>query len=281
MSRDAKVRVEVEGRVLTLSNLDKELYPGVTKAEVIDYYRQMAPVIIPHLSGRPVTRIRFPDGALGKSFFEKQAPSHTPDWVPTHRDGDVDYVLVEELATLVWLANLAALELHVPQWRAGTRKHPDRLVIDLDPGPPAGLAECFAVAARLRDRLAADGHEALPKTSGRKGMQLMCALEGTSTATVVSEYVKGLAEELEAETPELVVSRMERALRPGKVLVDWSQNNAAKTTVAPYSLRAGAVPTVSAPFSWDEEPRLLGTAEVLQRIVTTGDLFSSLLGIGI
>ncbi|GIG56572.1 hypothetical protein Lfu02_09440 [Longispora fulva] len=273
-----RVAVDVEGRVLRLSSLDKVMYPdGFTKAEVLDYYSRIAPVLLPHLSGRPLTRIRFPHGAARESFFEKNAPAGRPDWVPTVTVGDVEYPLVEDLATLVWLANLNALELHVPQWRTADPEHPDRLVIDLDPGPPAGLAECFAVALRLRDRLAADGLVALPKTSGRKGMQLMAALPGDRTSDEVSGYVLAVAQELERETPGDVVSRMAKALRPGKVFIDWSQNNAAKTTVAPYSLRATEHPTVSTPFGWDEEPRLWTAPEVLDRVASDGDLYAPLL----
>ncbi len=285
-----RIRVDVAGRAIELSNLDKVLFPaaGFTKAEVIDYYTRIAPALLPHLAGRPVTRIRYPDGVAGPSFFEKNAPDHTPDWVHLERlpspgsragRGTIDYILVDDLATLVWLANLAALELHVPQWRVGSTG-PDRLVIDLDPGPPAGLVECMSVALRLRDRLAADGLAAYPKTSGRKGMQLMCAISGEQSADEVTEYAKGLAEELARETPGKVVSRMTKQLRPGKVFLDWSQNSASKTTVAPYSLRAEPRPSVSAPLTWDEvaagRPLTFTAPDVLARVDEHGDLFAGL-----
>jgi bifunctional non-homologous end joining protein LigD len=261
-----RIRVDVEGRHLDLTNLDKVLYPqvGFTKGEVIDYYTRISPVLLPHLAGRPLTRIRYPNGVDGNSFFEKNAPAGTPDWVRTVRlpvpgssrgRETIDFIVVEELATLVWLANLAALELHTPQWRVsaeGEPLNPDLLVIDLDPGPPAGLPECFEVAQLVRDRLADDGLEAQPKTSGRKGMQLVAELPGDETADDISAYVKDVADELARRRPDLIVARMARQLRPGKVFIDWSQNNAFKTTVAPYSLRAGALPTVSAPLTWEE-----------------------------
>ena len=261
-----KVRVEVEGRHLDLSNLDKVLYPqvGYTKGEVIDYYTRISPVLLPHLADRPLTRIRYPNGVDGISFFEKNAPAGTPDWVRTVRlpvpgssrgRETIDFIVVEELATLVWLANLAALELHTPQWRVaadGSPLNPDLLVIDLDPGPPATLAACYEVALLVRDRLAADGLETSAKTSGRKGMQLTAELSGEETADEISAYVMDVAEELARLRPDLSVARMATQLRPGKVFIDWSQNNAFKTTVAPFSLRAGALPTVSAPLTWDE-----------------------------
>ncbi|MEV4518137.1 non-homologous end-joining DNA ligase [Dactylosporangium sp. NPDC049525] len=261
-----KIRVDVEGRHLDLTNLDKVLYPqvGFTKGEVIDYYTRISPVLLPHLDGRPLTRVRYPNGVDGNSFFEKNAPAGTPDWVRTVRlpvpgssrgRETIDFIVVEELATLVWLANLAALELHTPQWKVaadGSALNPDLLVIDLDPGPPAGLPECYEVALLVRDQLAVDGLDALPKTSGRKGMQLVAELPGDETADEISAYVKDVAEELARRRPDLIVARMARQLRPGKVFIDWSQNNAFKTTVAPYSLRAGALPTVSAPLTWEE-----------------------------
>lgn len=289
-----RITVEVEGRQLRLSNVDKVLYPdaGFTKGEVIDYYTRVAPTLLPHLAGRPLTVKRYPDGAQGKFFFEKNAPSHTPDWVRTvelpapgstkHRE-TIHYLLVEELATLVWLANLAALELHVPQWQVGPRggaHDPDLLVVDLDPGAPATIEECAQVAVWIRDALADDGITAHAKTSGSKGMQLMAPISGEQPATVVSAYAKTLAQRLEKVHADLVVSRMTKTLRPGKVLIDWSQNNAAKTTVAPYSLRAREQPTVSAPLTWDEveagQPRSLVAGQVLDRLASDGDPLSAL-----
>jgi bifunctional non-homologous end joining protein LigD len=287
--------VSIGGRDLELSNLDKLMYPaaGFTKGEVIDYYTRIAPVLLPHLAGRAVTRIRYPNGVDGAHFFEKNKPGGTPDWVHLERlpvpgstmsRETVDFVVVDDLPTLVWLANLAALELHTPQWRVGA--DPDLLVVDLDPGAPAGLRECSAVAVLMRDRLAADGVEAYPKTSGKKGMQLCCPISGTQGAEVVSLYAKRVAEELAAMVPGSITARMTKAVRPGKVFIDWSQNSAAKTTVTPYSLRAQEVPTVSTPLTWDEveavgtgaaSPRQYRPAEVLDRIEEHGDLLSDLL----
>jgi bifunctional non-homologous end joining protein LigD len=294
---DARMAVQVDGRQLTLSNLEKVLYPetGFTKGEVIDYYTRIAPAMLPHITDRPATRKRYPNGVEGPSFFEKNAPSHTPDWVRTvtlpspgsSKDREeVRYVVVDHLPTLVWLANLAALELHVPQWTVGPRDgvhDADRLVFDLDPGPPATIVECCEVACLLRDQLAADGLEAWPKTSGSKGLQLYVPLQETP-AQRTAEYAKELAGRLEADRRDLVVSRMAKQLRPGKVFVDWSQNNAAKTTVAPYSLRARPLPTVSTPVTWDEvetcqhveDLRFLGD-DVLQRLDGLGDLHAPML----
>jgi bifunctional non-homologous end joining protein LigD len=283
---EQRIAVQVEGVRLELSNLDKVLYPDAayTKGEVIDYYTRVAPVLLPHLAGRPLTTIRYPNGVLAKGFFEKNVPAGAPEWVRTETlpvpgsaagRATLDYILVSDLPTLVWLANLAALELHVPQWTVGAAG-PDRLVIDLDPGPPAGLPECAEVALLLRDRLARDGLRAHPKTSGRKGMQLMCALDGTRPAEEVSRYARRLAQELERARPALVVARMAKTLRPGKVFIDWSQNNAAKTTVAPYSLRAVAVPAASTPLRWGEVEsgvvRQFSPGEVLDRVADAGDL---------
>ncbi len=288
---DNRIRVRVDGRSLELSNLDKVLYPavGYTKGEVIDYYTRIAPVLLPHLRGRALTRIRFPDGVEGESFFEKNAPAGTPSWVrletlpaPGSSSGreTLDYVVVDDLATLVWLANLAALELHVPQWRVDSRL-PDLLVVDLDPGPPAGLPECAEVALRLRDRLAMDGLTALPKTSGKKGLQLYCAIAGTQSADTVSAYGRRVARELARAAPNEVTDQMAKRLRPGKVFIDWSQNSAAKTTVAPYSLRAEPRPTVSTPVTWEEvasvELGWYSPDQVLARVEEHGDLLADLL----
>jgi len=285
-----RLSVKVEGVTLELSNLDKVLYPaaGFTKGEVIDYYTRIAPVLLPHLADRPLTRIRYPNGVTGNGFFEKNAPAGVPDWVrvetlpapgSTKGRATLDYVVADDLPTLVWLANLAALELHVPQWTVGSAG-PDRLVVDLDPGPPAGLKECAEVALLLRERLAVDGLVGYPKTSGKKGMQLMCALAGTQSADEVSAYAKRVAEELEKGHPRLVTARMAKNLRPRKVFIDWSQNNAAKTTVAPYSLRAEPTPTVSTPLTWAEveagPPRPYRSEEVLERIAQYGDLLAEL-----
>lgn len=288
----SKVPVRVDGRELTLSNLDKVLYPeyGFTKAEVIDYYTRIAPVLLPHLAGRPLTVKRFPDGVDGMSFFEKNAPEHTPGWVrrarlpvpgSTKDRETIDFAVVEDLPTLVYYANLAALELHVPQWRVddeGRALPPDTLVFDLDPGPPATIVECCAVALMLREVLAAEGLTARPKTSGSKGMQLYAAWDCREEP---SAYARRLAQLLAKEHPDQVVSVMTKKLRTGKVFIDWSQNNPAKTTVAPYSLRARARPTVSTPLLWEEvegcedpDDLVFTSSEVLARVNEHGDLFS-------
>lgn len=285
-----RLLVHVDGRQLELSNLDKVLYPagGFTKGEVIDYYTRVSSVLLPHIEDRPLTRIRYPNGVGANSFFEKNAPAGVPDWVrietlpapgSTMNRETLDYVVADDLPTIVWLANLAALELHVPQWKVGSAG-PDRLVVDLDPGAPAGLAECAEVALLLRDRLAADGLTAYPKTSGRKGMQLMCALAAEQPAELVSDYARRVAEELARAHPKRVTAKMAKNLRPGKVFIDWSQNNAAKTTVAPYSLRAESYPTVSTPLDWAEVEagavRPVRSDEVLARIDGYGDLLADL-----
>jgi len=298
VSPDAnKTQVEVDGRMLTLSNLDKVLYPedGFTKARVIDYYHRISPVLLPHIDGRPVTIKRYPEGVDASFFFQKNAPAHHPDWVPTARIASpgstksrdtVEYILGGDLPTLIWAANLAALELHVPMWRYPDIGEPDQLVFDLDPGPPATVVECCEVALLLRPLLTSLGLEPLPKTSGNKGMQLYAAISGMSSPEA-SDLAKDLAERLEAAHPERVVSRMTRALRPDKVLIDWSQNNAAKTTVAPYSLRARSRPTVSTPVTWDEVAAcrhaadLVFTADdVIGRVARSGDLFAATLSSG-
>jgi bifunctional non-homologous end joining protein LigD len=292
----ARQRVSIGGRTLQVSNLEKVLFPevGFTKAEVIHYYVQIAPVLLPHLAGRPVTFTRWPDGVEAQQFFEKNSARHAPEWVrrvtiPTPGSSrgreTLDMVVLEDVADLAWSANLAALELHVPQWQVdddGEPQLPDLLVLDLDPGPGAGIVECCAVADRLRSRLAADGLEPLVKTSGSKGMQVYAPIT-CEDALHPSRYAKGLAQELSGETPNDVVWRMEKALRPGKVLVDWSQNNPAKTTVAPYSLRARPGATVSTPLGWDEVEAVLEggdpedlrfeTRDVLDRVEEHGDLF--------
>jgi bifunctional non-homologous end joining protein LigD len=290
-----RLRVEVEGRSLELSNLDKVLFPaaGFTKGEVIDYYTRVAPALLPHLQDRALTRIRYPNGVDEKSFFEKNKPAATPDWVrvetlaapgSTKQRETIDYIVADDLPTLVWLANLAALELHTPQWRVG--EDPDMLVVDLDPGAPAGLRECLQVALLMRDRLAEDGIDSYPKTSGKKGAQLACPVASTQPADVISGYARRIAQELEKASPKSITSRMAKNLRPGKVFIDWSQNNAAKTTVTPYSLRAQPQPTVSTPLTWDEveavatgewQFRPFTAPQVLARIDEHGDLFAGLL----
>jgi bifunctional non-homologous end joining protein LigD len=286
--------VEVDGRRLVLRNLDKVLYPATatTKGEVLAYYAAVAPVLLRELADRPLTRKRWPDGVTGHPFFEKNLPNGTPHWVrrttlpapgSTKERETVTYPVIDGLAALMWVANLAAIELHVPQWRVdpdGAARPPDRLVIDLDPGAPAGLAECAQVARAVRDRLADDGLTAVPVTSGGKGLQLYAAVSGTQDAMTVHDYAKRLAERLERDLPGLVVSRMTRSLRPGRVLLDWSQNHPAKTTIAPYSLRGRDQPFVAAPRRWEElddaQPVQLDHTEVARRVATDDDLLAPL-----
>ncbi len=287
--------VEVEGRRLRLRNLDKVLYPisGTTKGEVLHYLTAVSGLLLPHLRDRPVTRKRWPDGDNGQTFFEKNVPRGAPSWLrevtlpapgSTKDREEVTYPFIDDLPGLIWAANLAALELHVPQWRAGPRggmRDPDLLVIDLDPGPPAGLPECAEVAMAVRERLASDGLDSFPVSSGGKGMQLYAAVSGKQSAVVVSEYAHRLAEDLERQMPKLVVSRMTKVLRKNKVLLDWSQNHSAKTTICPYSPRGRDRPAIAAPREWSEldDPSTLFQLEigdVLERMVD-GDPLARLL----
>ncbi len=247
---------EVEGRRVALSNLEKVLYPasGFTKGEVLHYYATVANVLLPHLRDRPVSFLRYPDGPDGQVFFTKNVPPGTPDWVTTaevpRSEGPARMVLVQDLPSLMWAANLVT-EFHTHQWVAREPAVADRIVFDLDPGPPATVVHCCEVALWLRERLAADGIEAHVKTSGSKGLHLLAAVRGASSERV-SEYARALAVEAEGAMPRLVLHRMTRSLRPGKVFVDWSQNAARKTTATPYTLRARAEPLVSAPVTWEE-----------------------------
>jgi bifunctional non-homologous end joining protein LigD len=291
----AKVPVEVEGRRLLLSSLEKVMYPGAgtTKAEVIDYYARIAPVLLPHLAGRPVTRIRFPHGVADPmQFFEKNIPPGMPPWI--RRAGhDPVFPLIDDLAGLTYFANLNSLELHVPQWRVegegrdAVPAKPDRLVIDLDPGPGTGLAECAAVALIVRERLGAIGLDTVPVTSGSKGLQLYAVLPGVHTSDDIRDTVQQLAQELSKAHPDRIVWKMAKDLRPGKIFLDWSQNVAAKTTICPYSLRGRARPWVAAPRSWDEieagasgaaELVQLEAGEVLARVARLGDLAAEITG---
>ncbi|HET8970846.1 MAG TPA: non-homologous end-joining DNA ligase [Candidatus Nanopelagicales bacterium] len=291
MSPDRPVTVEVEGRTLRLTHLDKVLYPatGTTKAEVIDYYRSIAAVLLPQLADRPITRKRWPDGVEGQVFFEKNVPRGHPPWLRTvtfhHADRgrgraarDVAYVLADDAATLVWLAQVAALELHCPQWRVGPegqRLPPDRLVVDLDPGPPAGLDECATVALAARDLLVDAGSDPVAVLSGSKGLHLYAALE-PAAADHAADVAQVLAGALAEQLPALVVPTMARAERAGRVYVDWSQNNPAKTTITPYSLRGRERPTAAMPVGWDEVEagglRQVELAEVPDRLQRFGDL---------
>ncbi|HWJ11191.1 MAG TPA: non-homologous end-joining DNA ligase [Nocardioides sp.] len=296
-----EVHVDVDGRTLRLTNLEKVLYPatGTTKGEVLDYYARVAPVLLPHLAGRPVTRIRWPHGVGDMSFFEKNAPAGTPSWVRTvevpttgsrgpSRHGDtLRFPIVDQLATLVWAVNLAALELHVHQWTVDDDGDPvgaDRIVIDLDPGEGAGLHECCGVALLARDALAERGYDALPVTSGSKGLHLYAPLDEPLPSDETSAIAKEIAEELQAAHGSLVTATMTKARRRGKVFLDWSQNAGSKTTVAPYSLRGTPRPQVATPVTWDEvaegadDPLGLdqfSMAEALARVEEWGDLFEA------
>jgi bifunctional non-homologous end joining protein LigD len=292
MSPDRQV-VDVGGRKVRVSHLDKVLYPstGTTKAEVMDYLVRVGPALLAQLRDRPVTRIRWPDGVEGGKFFEKNVPRGAPDWL-RHRvlraapgaddeGAELDLPFLDDLAGLMWAANSGALELHTPQWTVGPRgavRRPDRLVVDLDPGPPAGLDACAKVAHLVADRLRADGLEhSVPVTSGSKGMQLYAPLPGRRTVLEVRQYARDVAFELAAAHPTLVVAVMRKELRGGKVLIDWSQNHPAKTTITPYSLRGRPVPHVAAPRWWDEiGPGLaqLGPTEVADRLDRDGDPFA-------
>src|SRR6201996_9246298 len=304
-----KIAVQVDGRDLTLTNLAKVLYPadGFTKAEVLDYYQRISAVLLPHVVGRPMTLKRYPDGVDCHSFYAMHAPTGLTDWVRTEEiitqssrsrsPGEpIEYLVLDDLPSLMWAANLAALELHVPMWRfpkpgsghaaKPAPEHglePDLLVFDLDPGAPATVVDCCRVAEALRPVLAEAGLDALPKTSGGKGLQLYARISGMD-AEQASNLAKDFAERLEREQPGLVVSRMTRSLRPGKVLIDWSQNNGPKPTIAPYSLRAREHPTVSTPLPWDEVAACRDVADLfftapdtLQRAAEHGDLFAPLL----
>ena len=288
--------VEVEGRTLKLTNLTKVLYPDThtTKADVLDYYARVAPILLPHLEQRPATRKRWPDGVgtdvkAGSVFFAKDLGAGTPDWVRRypirHRDHDNHYPVVNDLATLSWLAQLAALEIHVPQWRfdeAGQPTQPDRLVLDLDPGVGVTLADCAEVARSVRDVLQGIGHDPVPVTSGSKGIHLYAPLDGSLTPAQATELARELALALEAEQPDRVISTMKRSERDGKVFLDWSQNNGNKTTISPYSLRGRRRPTVAAPRTWaeldDPDLRQLEYEEVLERIEELGDPLAALAG---
>ncbi|MFC8433166.1 non-homologous end-joining DNA ligase [Streptomyces sp. NPDC057253] len=279
---------EVEGRRLALSNLEKVLYPatGFTKGELLHYYATTAEVLLPHLRDRAVSFLRYPDGPEGQVFFTKNVPPGTPDWVTTaevpRSEGPARMVLVQDLASLMWAANLVT-EFHTHQWLVDAPEEADRLILDLDPGAPATIVECCEVALWLRERLAADGIEAYPKTAGSKGLHLLAAVRGASSDQV-SEYAKRLAVEAERALPRLALHRMTRNLRPGKVFVDWSQNAARKTTATPYTLRARAEPLVSAPVTWGEvegcgAPGRLAfqAGDVAPRVQDYGDLLAPLL----
>jgi bifunctional non-homologous end joining protein LigD len=283
--------VDIQGRHLKLSNLEKVLYPaaGFTKKDVIDYYVRIAPAIIPHLAGRALTRKRYPDGVEGEPFFEKNAPMHKPDWVKVapiwsgRNRRTVNYILADDLATLVWLANLAALELHPSLALAEDITCPTEMVFDLDPGPPANIVNCCQVGLWLREIFEHFGLQSFPKTSGSKGLQIYVPLNTPTTYDATKLFSHALAQLLEHDHPDLVVSEMNKQARTGKVFVDWSQNDEHKTTIAVYSLRAREHPTVSTPISWEEVEKALKkkdasvlvfeAGQVVKRFEKMGDLF--------
>jgi bifunctional non-homologous end joining protein LigD len=287
------VEVEVDGRRLKLSNLDKIFYPGpgFTKGQVIDYYTRVAPAVLPHLRDRPLTMKRYPDGVEGEFFYEKQRPKHAPEWVRTFGVPSdkrvIDYVIADDLPTLVWLANLADLELHTFLARAPDMNAPTMVAFDLDPGEPAGLLECARVALLLRDLIGELGLDCFPKTSGSKGIQVYMPLNTDVSYQRTKPFAHAVARMLEQRRPELIVSKMSKQLRRGKVLIDWSQNDEKKTTVCVYSLRARERPTVSTPLRWKEIEQALDAGEqaalrfdaeqVLERVEDHGDLFAPVL----
>jgi bifunctional non-homologous end joining protein LigD len=284
--------VQIGDRTLSLSNLDKVLYPaaGFTKAEVIDYYARIAPVMVPHLDGRALTFRRFPNGVDDKSFFEKRCPKHRPPWVPVaigpgDRNGHIEYCVIDEPAALVWAANMAALELHAPMALADDLETPRMVVFDLDPGAPADIHDCCQLALQLRDVLAAVDLEAWCKTSGSKGLQIYVPVNGPMDHEQAGQFALAVGQLLEQQQPKRVVTTMSKAVRPGKVFVDWSQNTRHKTTIAVYSLRARPRPTVSTPVTWDEiaacaddqDDLVFEAADVLDRVDELGDLFAPVL----
>jgi bifunctional non-homologous end joining protein LigD len=290
-----EVTVEVGGRQLTLSNLDKVLYPesGFTKGQVIDYYTRVAGALVPHLQGRPVTLKRYPNGVDSQFFYEKNCPKHRPPWVATtpvyagRKNELMDYCVVDDLPTLVWMANLAALELHPSLSRGDEIQRPTMMVFDLDPGPPAALLECCQVALLLRDLLDRLGLQSVPKTSGSKGLQVYVPLNTAVTYDETKPFAHAIARLLEAEHPGRILSLMKKDLRTGKVFIDWSQNDEHKTTVSIYSLRARPHPTVSTPVTWDEVTEaadrhdagalVFEAPAVLDRLAESGDLFEPVL----
>ena len=299
-AQQQEVHVDVEGRTLRLTNLDKVLYPrtGTTKGEVLNYYAQVAPTLLTHLADRAVTRIRWPHGVQDTSFYEKNVPRGTPSWIRTvtvpttgsrgeSRNGDVIvFPVVDDLATLTYLVNLAALELHVHQWTVGRNGRPrnaDRLVVDLDPGEPAGLHECCQVALLVRAKLEERGLVGKPVTSGSKGLHLYADLPRRMPSDDSTALAREIAEELQAEHPRLVTATMTKSKRGGKVFLDWSQNAASKTTITPYSLRGRERPAVATPVSWEEveagaeDPfglEQMRTEQGLERLADLGDLFA-------
>jgi bifunctional non-homologous end joining protein LigD len=287
--------VDIQGKRLKLSNLEKVLYPatGFTKGQVIDYYVRIAPFLLPHLAGRALTMKRYPDGVDAEYFYEKNAPKHRPDWVRTaaiwsrHNHRNIQFILADDLPTLVWLANLASLELHPSLARAKDVECPTMMVFDLDPGPPAAVLECARVALWLREIFEHLGLECFVKTSGSKGLQMYVPLNTPTTYEATKTFAQAIARLLEEQHPQLVVSQMKKELRTGKVFIDWSQNDEHKTTVSIYSLRARERPTVSTPVTWEEVEQALAkkkperlvfeAPQVIERCLKLGDLFAPVL----
>jgi bifunctional non-homologous end joining protein LigD len=285
----ASVEVQIGDRTLKLSNLDKVLWPeaGFTKGQLIDYYARIAPVMVPHVADRPITLRRYPNGVDGQSFFEKNCPSHRPAWVPTIKMGDVSFCLLEEPAALVWVANLAAIELHPSLARGEDLERPAAIVFDLDPGPGADVLTCARVGLLLREALSSLSLTSLIKTSGSKGLQLYVPLNTPVTYKETKPFSLALAQVLERAHPDLVVTTQDKSVRPNKVLIDWSQNTSFKTTVSVYSVRARPRPTVSTPVTWDEIESALDAGDpdelvfeapaVLERVEQLGDLMAPVL----
>jgi bifunctional non-homologous end joining protein LigD len=289
--------VEIGGRHLSLTNLDKVLYPaaGFTKGQVIDYYARIAPVLVPHLTGRALTLKRYPEGVDKEYFFEKNATKHRPDWVKTapiwseHNGREINYLLADDLPTLVWIANLAGIELHPSLSLAKDIVCPTMMVFDLDPGPPANIVQCCQVGLWLREIFEHFGLQSFPKTSGSKGLQIYVPLNSPTSYDHTKLFAHALARLLEGDHRNLVVSDMKKELRVGKVLVDWSQNDEHKTTIGVYSLRARERPTVSTPVKWEEvetalkkknaEVLVFEASQVLKRVEKMGDLFAPVLSL--
>jgi bifunctional non-homologous end joining protein LigD len=291
-----RVEVEAGGRVISLSNLDRVMYPetGFTKGDLIDYYAAIAPAVLPHLKGRPLTLRRFPDGVGEPGFWEKRCPDHRPEWVATttvksERHGDIDYCVVDDLPTLVWTANLADIELHTSLATSDSQEHPTAMVFDLDPGAPAGVLECCEVALLLRDSLDQLGLSSRVKSSGSKGLQVYVPLDREAGYGQTKPFAHAIARLFEEGHPDLVVSRMKKSLRENRVLIDWSQNDPHKTTVCVYSMRATPTPRISAPVAWEEVEAATGSGdgdhlfpgpeETVDRFQRDGDLFEPVLGL--